>query len=225
MTRPVLLGQAEVPGGGRRLSLYQGKDDCSIVMAGAGELMSTRRHASEDALGALPCAMLADNQSATVLIGGLGMGFTLAAVLDSCGADSTVTVAELLPEVVEWNLGPLGRFAGYPLQDSRTIVYPGDVADLLRDPDKTYDVIALDVDNGPEALSADGNRCLYSNEGILSACASLKPAGVLAYWSASRDPGFVTRLKQCKLQVTEKQVYAHGKKGTRHVIWLATRRR
>jgi len=222
--RPVLLGRAEVPGGGRRLSLYQGKDDCSIVMAGAGELMSTRRHASEDALGRLPCEMLTERDSTTVLIGGLGMGFTLAAVLACSPDNSIVTVAELLPEVVEWNRGPLGHYAGYPLNDSRTEVYPGDVADLLRAADKTYDVIALDVDNGPEALSADGNRWLYSNDGIVAAVDSLNRDGVLAYWSASQDPKFVARLSACNLKVTQQQVYAHGKKGTRHVIWLATRR-
>ncbi len=224
MKQSTLIGQATVPGGGRELRLYQGKDDCSIVMPGAGELMSTRRHASEDALATLPLDLLADTSRAAVLIGGLGMGFTLAAALAVCGPDAIVTVAELVPEVIEWNRGPLGRYAGYPVGDRRTVLYNGDVADLLRDSSQRFDVIALDVDNGPEAISAGGNNWIYSTAGIVAASESLHPGGVLAYWSASPDRKFVSKLKSCNLNVTEKTVFAHGKKGAKHIIWLATSR-
>ena len=220
MNRQTLLGQATIPGSERVLKLYQGKDDCSIVISGRGQLMSTRRHASEDALGSLPCQLLDQVETATVLIGGLGMGFTLAAVLASTGAQSQVLVAELVPEVIEWNGGALGKYSDYPLQDSRTSLYQGDVSDLLRVAEPRYDVIALDVDNGPEALSSHGNNWLYSLEGIGCARQCLKSNGVLAYWSATPDPSFAKRLRECGLRVSEKSVFAHGNKGTKHTIWL-----
>lgn len=222
MKRQTLLGEAAIPGSNSILKLYQGKDDCRIVIAGRGELMSTRKHASEDALGTLPCQMLQQTDAASVLIGGLGMGFTLAAVLAAVGAQSSVVVAELVPEVVEWNKGPLGSYSGHPLNDDRTTIYHGDVSDLLQSAEHHYDVIALDVDNGPEALSADGNDWLYSSEGIVCTRDCLKPGGVLSYWSATPDARFAKLLRECGLQVTEQSVYAHGNKGTKHTIWLAT---
>lgn len=216
-----LAGQAVIPGSDRVMKLYQGKDDCTIVISGKGELMSTRKHASEDALGSLPCEMLKHTDAVSVLIGGLGMGFTLAAVLAATGVNSRVVVAELVPEVVEWNKGLLGRYSNYPLADDRTTVYHGDVCDLLRSVDQRYDVIALDVDNGPEAFSSTSNNWLYSAEGIACACARITLGGVLAYWSATPDPGFARQLRKSGLQLSEKSVHAHGGKGTRHTIWLA----
>ena len=221
MKNKTLLGEAAIPGGNRVLKLYQGKDDCTIVIAGRGELMSTRKHASEDALGSLPCRLLKNADAANVLIGGLGMGFTLAAVLAATGARSRVVVAELVPEVVEWNKGQLGTYSNYPLNDDRTTVYHGDVSDLLGAGEQRYDVIALDVDNGPEALSSSGNDWLYSVEGISCARECLNENGVLAYWSATPDIRFASRLRECGLKVSEQSVYAHGKKGTKHTIWLA----
>ncbi|ASJ76301.1 spermidine synthase [Granulosicoccus antarcticus] len=221
MKNRTLLGEASVPGGDRVLKLYQGKDDCSIVISGKGELMSTRKHASEDALGTLSCQLLDQVETAHVLIGGLGMGFTLAAVLAATGSQSRVVVAELVPEVVEWNRGPLGSYANYPLSDTRTTVYQGDVIDLLQDRKQRYDVIALDVDNGPEALSSSGNDWLYSAAGIACARDSLNSNGVLAYWSATPDPIFLKRLRDSGLRVAQKFVFAHGHKGTKHTIWLA----
>jgi len=221
MKQRTLIGKAAIPGGNRVLKLYKGKDDCSIVISGRGELMSTRRHASEDALGALPCQLLERPESASVLIGGLGMGFTLAAVLASTGPKACVVVAELVPEVVEWNKGLLGHYSGHPLADKRTTLYAGDVSDLLRHAEHRYDVIALDVDNGPEALSSSGNDWLYSAAGISSAQTSLKEGGILAYWSATPDAVFARRLRSCGLKVTEKSVFAHGSKGIKHTIWLA----
>lgn len=217
-----LLGEALIPGTDRSLLLYQGKDDFSIKISGGHELMNTRKHGSEDALGSLPCQRLRDAPSARVLIGGLGMGFTLAAALQAVGPQAEVTVAELIPEVVEWNRGPLGQYSNYPLNDSRTRVYIGDVAKLLRRKQACFDVIALDVDNGPEGLTRSSNNWLYSAAGIAAAQDALAAGGILAYWSAGPDQGFHDRLRQCGFLVEETTVHAHGKKGPRHTIWLAS---
>jgi spermidine synthase len=217
-----LLGEAPVPGTDKTLLLYRGKDDFSIKISGGFELMNTRKHASEDALGSLPCKRLGQTETARVLIGGLGMGFTLAAVLKEVGAGAEVTVAELIPEVVDWNRGPLGDFSGRPLDDPRTRVHVGDVAKLLRGSRACFDVIALDVDNGPEGLTKRANDWLYTMSGIAAAQDALSPAGILAYWSADPDPAFHDRLRCCGFMVDEVSVFAHGKKGTRHTIWLAS---
>ena len=216
------LGEASIPGSDKSIFLIRGKDDFFIKLSGGLELMNTRKHGSEDALGALPCQKLKHPESAHVLIGGLGMGFTLAAALSELGAEAEVTVAELIPEVVEWNRGPLGDCSGRPLDDPRTQLYVGDVANLLREKRDTYDVIALDVDNGPEGLTKSNNSWIYSEQGITSTVKALKPTGMISYWSASADQGFNQRLKRCGLKVEEVSVFAHGKKGTRHTIWLAS---
>ena len=218
-----LLGEAPIPESGQTLYLYQGKDDFFIkISSGGGELMSTRKHGSEDALGALPCQRLKNPESARVLIGGLGMGFTLAAVLKEVGADAEVTVAELIPEVVEWNRGPLGEYSAYPVNDPRTRIHIGDVVKLLRRARARYDVIALDVDNGPEGLTTRNNDWLYSENGIVAAQEALRPGGILAYWSAGPDQAFHDRLRRCGFLVEEVKVFAHGSKGARHTIWLAS---
>lgn len=217
-----LLGEAPIPGTSKSLTLFSSKDDFHIKISGGFELMSTRKHGSEDALGSLPCERLKDATAAQVLIGGLGMGFTLAKVLANVGPQAVVTVAELIPEVVEWNRGPLGEFSDYPVDDPRTRVEVIDVAWLLRGATAHYDVIALDVDNGPEGLTQSSNNWLYSSEGILAARAALRPGGVLAYWSAGGDKPFRLRLRQAGMQVEEISVFAHGNKGTRHTIWLAS---
>jgi spermidine synthase len=220
-----LLGEAPIPGTDKSLSLFRGKDDFFIKLTGkltgGQELMSSRKHGSEDALGALPCARIGSRAAAQVLIGGLGMGFTLAAALAAVGPDAEVTVAELIPEVVEWNRGPLGERSGRPLDDPRTRVYVGDVAKLLRRSPAGFDVIALDVDNGPEGLTVGSNDWLYSHQGIAAACRALRPCGVLAYWSAAPDRAFGEKLRQAGLQVEEVRVHAHGTKGARHTLWLA----
>ena len=217
------LGEAPIPGSEQSLSLYQGKDDFFIkITSGGGELMSTRKHGSEDALGTLPCRRLRDRVSARVLIGGLGMGFTLAAVLKEVGPGAEVTVAELIPEVVEWNRGPLGERSGYPVNDPRTKIHVGDVVKLLRSKRAHYDVIALDVDNGPEGLTKSSNDWLYTTPGIVAAQDALTPTGILAYWSAGPDQAFHDRLRRCGFLVDEVSVFAHGKKGARHTIWLAS---
>jgi len=218
-----LLGEAPSPGSDKSLNLYRGKDDFFIkISSGGGALMSTRKHGSEDALGTLPCQRLQNRESTRVLIGGLGMGFTLAAVLRELGSGAEVTVAELIPEVVEWNRGPLGDFSGKPLDDPRTQVHIGDVAKLLRKSRGHFDVIALDVDNGPAGLTKSANDWLYSMSGIAAAQNALSPTGILAYWSADPDPAFRDRLRRCGFMVEEVTVFAHGKKGARHTIWLAS---
>jgi len=214
------LGEAPIPGTNKTLLLYRGKDDFSIKISGGFELMSTRKHGSEDALGSLPCKRLKQVESARVLIGGLGMGFTLAAVLAEVGPKAEVTVAELIPEVVDWNRGPLGDFSGQPLDDPRTRIHVGDVAKLLRKSRACFDVIALD--NGPAGLTNSANDWLYSMSGIAAAQDALSPAGILAYWSADPDQAFHDRLRRCGFMVDEVTVFAHGKKGTRHTIWLAS---
>ncbi len=216
------LGEAPIPGSGRSLLLYRGKDDFSIRISGGQELMNSRRHGSEDALGRIPCERLRNRESARVLIGGLGMGFTLAAALRVLGPAAQVTVAELIPEVEEWNRGPLGAVAGHPLADPRTRVHLGDVAQLLKRGRANYDVIALDVDNGPEGLTVAGNDWLYAEMGIATAQAALRPGGVLAYWYASRDPAFSDRLRCCGLNFDEVSVRAHGNKGARHTLWICS---
>lgn len=221
-----LLAEAAIPGTGQSLTLHQGKDDFFIkisgMVSGGSELMSTRKHGSEDALGNLPCKRLSHPERARVLIGGLGMGFTLAAVLKSVGPQAEVTVAELIPEVVEWNRGPLGDRSGRPLDDPRSKVYLGDVAKLLRQSHACFDLIALDVDNGPEGLTKSANDWLYSVAGIAAAQDALGPGGILAYWSAGPNPAFRDRLRRCGLLVEEINVYARGNKGARHTIWIGS---
>ncbi|MFD2230615.1 spermidine synthase [Alkalimarinus sediminis] len=217
------IGTAIIPGQGTKLRLLQRNDEFAIKIAGnTGELMNTRLHGSEDALATLACKRIAKHSKAKVLIGGMGMGFTLAAALDSLGDDAEVTVAELVPEVVDWNRGPLGAASGYPLNDSRTKIHLGDVAQLMQQQERAYDAIMLDVDNGPEGLTRKENDWIYSPEGIAQAKSALKPKGILAYWSAGEDPIFTARLRKAGLQVKAETVRAHKPgKGAKHIIWLA----
>ncbi len=218
-----VLGEAPVPGSVRRLRLLQRHQEFSIRIAGApGELMNSRLHGSEDALAKLACARLQKPRAPHVLVGGLGMGFTLAAALAVLDETATVTVAELVPEVVAWNHGELGQVSGYPLKDPRTRVHVGDVAALIKTSRQAFDAILLDVDNGPEGLTRCDNDWLYSPAGLLAAQAALRPDGVLAYWSAGGDPSFTERLRSVGFLVDVVTVPAHRPgKGARHVIWLA----
>lgn len=214
------LGEAPVPGTTGSLELYRGKDDFFIRTSSGVELMSTRKHGSEDALGRLVCSALADLNRAQVLIGGLGMGFTLAAVLKAVGPQAEVTVAELVPGVISWNRGALGDFAGRPMDDPRTRVFEGDVAKLLADKALRWDAIALDVDNGPEGLTQDDNDWLYGNEGLAAVRQSLRPGGCVGFWSVAPDPAFGRRLKRIGFKTEERRVFAHGKKGPKHTLWF-----
>ena len=217
------IGTASIPGQGSELRLLRRNDEFSIRIAGtAGELMNTRLHGSEDALAELACQRVAERTGVRVLIGGLGMGFTLAAALAALGEDAEVVVAELVPGVVEWNRGPLGEAAGRPLDDARTQVVLGDVGEVLRSEPGGFDAIMLDVDNGPEGLTRRENDWLYSPKGLAAAQQALRPDGVLAVWSAGQDPAFSERLRRVGLLVEEITVRAHRPgKGAKHHIWLA----
>ncbi len=220
----VLLDSTQVPGNGGELRLYQRGDDFSIRIVGlGGELMNSRVHGSEDALAELTCARLVDCSNSRLLIGGLGMGFTLAAALRHIGDQAQVVVAELVPAVVAWNRGPLGEHASHPLQDPRVIVHEGDVARILKTEQQAYDAILLDVDNGPEGLTHKKNNWLYSEDGLTAAYTALRPQGVLAVWSAGPANDFLQRLRKVGFDVDEVRVRAHGKKGARHIIWFARR--
>jgi len=219
----ILLDSAQVPGNGGELQLYQRGDELSIKIAGHGELMNSRVHGSEDALAEKTCARLVDCVQPRLLIGGLGMGFTLAAALQHLGDQAQVMVAELVPAVVAWNRGPIGKHAGHPLQDPRVTVREGDVARIIKAEQQAYDAILLDVDNGPEGLTRKENDWLYSINGLSAAYAALRPQGVLAVWSAGPDKKFMQRLRKVGFEVDEVRVRAHGSKGARHIIWFANR--
>jgi spermidine synthase len=217
------LESAQVPGNGGELCLYRRGAEFSIRV-GNRELMNSRVHASEEALAELACARVADRPRPRVLIGGLGMGFTLAATLHRLGPEGRVVLAELVPAVVAWNRGPLAALAGHPLQDARVIVREGDVAKILRETSQAYDAILLDVDNGPEGLARRENDWLYARPGLEAAHAALRPAGVLAVWSAAPNQVFVQRLRRTGFTVDEIHVPARSsRKGRRHTIWLAAR--
>jgi spermidine synthase len=223
MTPWILLDSAPVPGQGGELRLYRRGDEFSIRIAGRGELMNSRVHGSEEALAEQTCARLADRSQPRLLIGGLGMGFTLAAALRQLGDRAQLVVAELVPGVVAWNRGPLGEHAGHPLRDPRVSVHEGDVARLLNNAQPGFDAILLDVDNGPEGFTRKQNDWLYSVNGLNAAYATLRPGGVLAVWSAGPDRDFAQRLRKVGFEVDEVRVRAHGAKGARHIIWFARR--
>jgi spermidine synthase len=212
-----------VPGNGGELQLYRRGDEFSIKIKGRGELMNSRVHGSEDVLAEQTCARLVDCLKPRLLIGGLGMGFTLAAALRHVGDTAQVVVAELVPAVVEWNRGPLGEPAGHPLRDPRVTVREVDVARILMAGQQAYDAILLDVDNGPEGLTRKENDWLYGMDGLNAAYTALHPQGVLAVWSAGPDQDFLQRLRKVGFEVDEVRVRAHGSKGTRHIIWFARR--
>ncbi len=207
---------------GETMSLHRRDNEFSLRVAGI-ELMNSRQHGSEEALAELALAELG-GRAEHVLIGGLGMGFTLRAALDVLPAGARVIVAELVPQVAEWNRGPLAHLAGRPLADPRVKLVVADVADLLARTAGAYDAVLLDTDNGPEGTTQDGNERLYSAAGLHAAHGALTPGGVLAVWSAFPSPAFVKRLVAAGFSVTEKNVRSRGKKGVRHVVWLARRR-
>ena len=216
-----LLDSAKVPGSGEELRLYNRDKEFSIRVNGC-ELMNSRAHGSEDVLAELACAKIADRQHPRILIGGLGMGYTTAAALRHLGPGSKIVVAELAPAVVEWNRGPLAHLAGYPLNDSRISVQERDVAGILRSERNAYDAVLLDVDNGPAGLTQKSNDWLYSQEGLNTAHAALKPSGVLAIWSAAPDTAFTKRLSHAGFEVSEVSVRSRALgRGSRHTIWLA----
>jgi spermidine synthase len=217
-----LLGSARIPGDGGEMRLLQRGSEYSIRV-GSYELMNSRVHGSEDALASLVCERL-DCGRARVLIGGLGMGFTLLAVLKSAGRESEVVVSELVPEVVEWHRGPLAAVSGGALDDPRVTVRTEDVARVLRDERGGFDAVLLDVDNGPVGLTSRKNDWLYSPAGLRAAYAALRPKGILAVWSAGPDAAFTRRLQQAGFTTEEVRVRGReGNRGARYLIWLARR--
>ncbi|UAW97247.1 hypothetical protein KEM63_10450 [Halopseudomonas nanhaiensis] len=226
MKRFVLLDTAPIPNDGGALCLFEYGEDFVVKLQSGkgGQLMNTRMHGSEDALAEIPCKRIASRQNVRVLIGGLGMGFTLAAALKQLRDDATVSVAELVPGVIEWNRGALGERAGLPLNDNRTKLINDDVVNVLKASATSFDAIMLDIDNGPEGLTHQHNTWLYSAGGLAACSRALRPGGLLAVWSASMDRQFSTRLVQAGFSTEQVQVYAHGNRGARHTIWIGTKK-
>lgn len=205
----------------RHLVLYRREDDYQIRLDGL-ELMTSRAFGSEAAMAELVRSCLGGVVAPRVLVGGLGMGFTLRAALDCFGASATVEVAEVFPEVVTWNRGPLAHLASRPLEDPRVVVHETDVTEVLGE--GNYDGILLDVDNGPSPFTLDSNAELYYESGIELLVASLTPAGALAVWSSDDAPNFERRLRDAGLEVRREPVPACGKDGgPDHTIYLARR--
>ena len=214
-----LLGETRTPDGEDMRLTRQGSE--YVILASGKPLMSSRMHGSEEALAAFGCrgARLLDEPC--VLVGGLGMGFTLRATLDRLPPAATVVVAELVPAVVDWNRGPLGPLAGDPLKDTRVRIAIGDVAAIIRESATRFDAMLLDVDNGPAAFTATHNTRLYDDGGLAAARAALKPGGTLAVWSAWDDRRFEQRLKYGGFVVQVERVRGRLKKGgPRHTIFL-----
>jgi spermidine synthase len=218
------LDSAEVPGGEGELRLYARGAEFSIRVA-AQELMNSRVYASEDALSEIGCARVTDRKRARVLIGGLGMGYSLRSALTALGSDAKVVVAELVPAVVRWNREVFGHLADHPLRDRRVLVREDDVGAVIAEQKAAFDAILLDVDNGPNGLTRLENDTLYGDEGLLRAKAALRPRGVLGIWSAAADRAFVKRLKKAGFEVDEiPNRSRNGGRGSRHTLWLATTR-
>ena len=221
-----LIGRAQTPGGGAELVLYQRDQEFSL-QADNMELMNSRIYGSEEAMAMLGCQNLAKRSKVRVLIGGLGMGYSVRTALDILREDARVVVAELVPAVIEWNRGVLAELAGRPLDDRRTELHETDVAELIMAARGDYDAILLDVDNGAEAMVRESNNWLYSPPGLTAAHGALRRGGVLAVWSAVPQPAFVKRLRRAGFGVDEVKVRARGrssrKGGAHHVVWVAKR--
>lgn len=222
-----LLDTADLPDGGTLRLMRRGEDH--FILFGRNELMSSRLKGSEEALASLSCVPLADRADARVLIGGLGMGFTLRAAQKLLNRKARIVVAELVPKIVEWAQGPLAHLFGDSLSDPRLSVRLEDVrASLLQAGGAggdRHDAILLDVDNGPDGLIHLDNDWLYSMAGLRAARDALKPGGALAIWSAYDDPAFTARLSKAGFTVDPVKVRATGgRKGAHHMIWLAVRR-
>ncbi|WP_404335260.1 spermidine synthase [Sphingomonas sp. MMS12-HWE2-04] len=223
MTPRELIGVAEVPGG-PPLRLMKHAGDF-IIMLDRNELMSSRMSGSEVALGVMTLERLGNPAAPRVLIGGYGMGFTLRAVLAAVGSEALVTVAELVPGVLEWARGPMAELAAGCLDDPRVDMRIADVGAVIGRARDAYDAILLDVDNGPDGLTRDANDGLYTPAGLARARTALRPGGFLAIWSAGTDVKFTRRLSEAGFTVEEAQVRARENgKGPRHNIWFARRR-
>ena len=218
-----LLATARAPDG-EELRLMRRGGDFTIVLD-RNELMNSRMSGSEEALATMACERLRGRAAPRFLIGGYGMGFTLRAALAVLGPEATLTVAELVPEIIAWARGPMAEMTAGCLDDPRVHVVLDDVAEVIARARGTYDAILLDVDNGPDGLVRDANDRLYTPTGLATARAALKPGGVLAVWSAAKDPKFARRLGKAGFAVDEVKVRARSNgKGAKHTIWFAVPR-
>jgi spermidine synthase len=221
-----LLAQAQSPDG-TAIQLKR-RDDEFVILAGGRHLMSSRTHASEESLATFGCRRAAALPHPTILIGGLGMGYTLRAALDLLSPRATIVVAELIPEIVDWNRGPLAHLARHPLADPRVRIEITDVVALLGAKSASrakFDAILLDVDNSPAAFTDSANAHLYSVSGLAAAHDSLIPGGALALWSAHEDRQFTRRLRAANFTVHIERARSHANKGPRHTIYLAQKSR
>jgi spermidine synthase len=218
----VVLDKAQVPGGGELRLKQRGAE--FAIMLDHNELMNSRLSGSEEALATITCEKIRRCKTPRILIGGLGMGFTLRAALGVLPPDARIVVAELVPAVVAWAKGPMAEVFGTSLTDPRVSIREADVGEVIRAEASAFDAILLDVDNGPEGLTRKTNDALYDLKGLGGARASLRPGGVLAVWSSGQNPKFTWRLRKAGFEVEEVRARANGLRGgARHVIWIATR--
>ncbi|WP_396624667.1 spermidine synthase [Luteitalea sp.] len=217
------LGEAHTPDGTRITLRQRGHE--FLLLADGRSLMPSTITGSEQALAAVGCRQLTGQPHARVLIGGLGLGFTARAALDLLPPDAALVIAELVPEVHAWNQQFVGHLAGQPLTDPRTQVAIGDALAIIRADTDGFDAILLDVDNGPAEFAAHGNDALYGRAGLAAIRQHLRPAGVLAVWSAWEDHRFARRLAAAGFAVTLERVRGHGRRGARHLIYRAVPRR
>ncbi|SEI08443.1 Spermine/spermidine synthase [Rhizobium tibeticum] len=219
----IQLDSAPIPGESGELRLKQRGSNFSIML-GSNELMNSRLSGSEEALATLSREKIKGCARPNVLIGGLGMGFTLRAALSVLPQDASIIVAELVPAVVRWARGPMSEVFQGCLDDPRVAIHQGDVGELVRRSKTQFDAILLDVDNGPDGLTRRSNDRLYDFAGLRAARDALRPGGVLAVWSSGPDAGFTRRLGECGFAVEAVNTRANGKRGgARHVIWLAVK--
>ena len=202
---------------GSRFELLR-HDDNYVIYADGTEVMTSYSHGSEEAMASLACPRL--RADACILIGGLGMGYTLAATLDLLPPGGSVVVSELVPEVIEWNRGPLGPLAGHPLEDPRTDLVVGDVADVIRNSKSRFDAVLLDVDNSVESFTLARNAWLYTPEGLATAHRSLRPGGALAIWSVVMDRSFERRLRAGGFTASMHLVRGRGKSGSHSCVFV-----
>ncbi|MFZ4734333.1 MAG: spermidine synthase [Bradymonadia bacterium] len=214
-----LLGEASTPDGGHMTLTRRGRE--FMIMVDGKDLMSSQMSGSEEALVTIGCEQVGKLEAPQVLIGGLGMGFTLRSAVATLPPGARIVVSELMPCVVEWNRGPLGHLAGHPLEDRRVHVEVGDVAHLLRASPGRFDAILMDVDNGPTAFTQKANEGLYGNDGLMTARAALRPGGTYAVWSAWDDRKFEHRLRYHGFEVETHRVRGRLQKGgPRHTIFV-----
>ena len=213
------LGQARTPDG-TLMELFR-HDGAYLIRADGVELMSTRRHLSEDRLAEVACASLRNVERARVLIGGLGLGFTLREALRHLRDDAEVVVSELMAQVIEWNANPDYNLSAEAMRDTRVRIVNDDVFRVLKSNPRGFDAIMLDTDNGPEGMIMSENSSLYALNGIVTTIAALRPPGVIAYWSVGADPDFAVALRIAGLGVETLRVRAHATSGPWHTLYVA----